>query len=94
MERLVILEEIKSFYDSPESLLFLHAMSSTFGKEHPLSSPILGTSESVASIASKDIKNYWFSFTNLPNLFLSSSDCPVVIIAIDSRANTDSILKS
>lgn len=72
MERLVILEEIKSFYDSPESLLFLHAMSSTFGKEHPLSSPILGTPESVGSIAPKDIKNFWEENYTTDRMFVSA----------------------
>lgn len=72
MERLVILEEIKSFYDSPESLLFYHAMGSTFGKEHPLSSPILGTPESVCGITPGDILNFWKDNYTTDRMFVSA----------------------
>lgn len=72
MERLVILEEIKSFYDSPESLLFFYAMGSTFGKDHPLSSPILGTPKSVNKISSNDIKSFWEENYTTDRIFVSA----------------------
>ncbi len=72
MERLVIQEEIKSFYDSPESLLFFYAMGTTFGKDHPLSSPILGTPASVQSITFSDIRNFWQKNYTTDRIFVTS----------------------
>jgi len=72
MERLVIQEEIKRFYDSPESLLFFNALGSTLGKTHPLSSPILGTPESVSKISTKDIQNFWQENYTTNRMFVSA----------------------
>jgi len=72
MERLVIQEEIKRFYDSPESLLFFNALGSTLGKAHPLSSPILGTPESVSKISTKDIQNFWQENYTTNRMFVSA----------------------
>lgn len=72
MERLVILEEIKRFYDSPESLLFYRSLGSIFGEEHPLSSPILGRPESVRRITSSDICNFWEMNYTTDRIFVSA----------------------
>ncbi|MCK4422255.1 insulinase family protein [candidate division WOR-3 bacterium] len=58
-ERHVIQQEIRGFYDSPDCLLFYYVLGSTFGENHPLSSPILGTLESLNKITVVDIKDYW-----------------------------------
>ena len=54
-ERDVILQEIKMFKDSPESLLFDYAFKSTFGEMHPLSRLILGNFDTVKNIKREDI---------------------------------------
>ncbi len=71
-ERLVILEEIKRFYDSPESLLFYRSLGSIFGEEHPLSSPILGRPESVRRITSSDICDFWQMNYTTDRIFVSA----------------------
>lgn len=71
-EKRVILEEIKQFYDSPESLLFLNALRSTFGEEHPLSKPIFGTVRSVKKITVKDIINFWKSMWVRDRIYVSA----------------------
>ncbi|MEA1913350.1 MAG: pitrilysin family protein [candidate division WOR-3 bacterium] len=71
-ERMVIQEEIKRFYDSPEDLLFFYTFSSIFGKDHPLSSPILGTPESVKRLTREEIKNFWEQNWTTDKMFVSA----------------------
>lgn len=71
-ERNVILQEIKMFKDSPESLLFNYAFKSTFGKHHPLSKLILGSSESVKNIKRQDILDFRNKSWSSDRIFVSA----------------------
>ncbi len=53
-ERAIILEEMKSYDDEPEEIIFDHLEEVMFGK-HPLAHPIVGTARSVAAISAEDI---------------------------------------
>jgi len=71
-ERAVILQEIKMFNDSPESLLFDHAFKSTFGDTHPLARLIMGDAESVNNIRAKDVMEFWDSSWTAERIFVSA----------------------
>ncbi|MCX6154158.1 MAG: pitrilysin family protein [Candidatus Kapabacteria bacterium] len=53
-ERLVIAEEIKSYLDDPEELIFDYGDRMLFGK-HPLGNPIVGTQKSLNNITLDDL---------------------------------------
>ena len=71
-ERTVILQEIKMFNDSPESLLFDYTFKSTFGDDHPLARLIMGSAESVNNISPKDIKEFWDSSWTSERIYVSA----------------------
>ena len=71
-ERGVILQEIKMFNDSPESLLFDYTFKSTFGEDHPLARLILGNFESVNNIRRKDIVEFWERSWTAERIFVSA----------------------
>jgi predicted Zn-dependent peptidase len=71
-ERAVILQEIKMFNDSPESLLFDYTFKSTFGEDHPLARLILGSFESVNNIRRKDIIDFWDKSWTAERIFVSA----------------------
>ncbi len=71
-ERAVILQEIKMFNDSPESLLFDYTFKSTFGENHPLARLILGSFESVNNIKCKDIIEFWDKSWTAERIFVSA----------------------
>lgn len=56
-ERTVIIEEIKSYDDEPEELIFDAGEQQLFGN-HPLGNPIAGSVESVSAISSDDIRAF------------------------------------
>ena len=56
-EKEVILEEIKSYKDSPSELIFDDFEEELFGG-HPLAGNILGTPKSIKKISSKDIREF------------------------------------
>ena len=71
-ERAVILQEIKMFNDSPESLLFDYTFKSTFGDDHPLARLIMGSAESVNNISPKDIREFWDDSWTADRIFISA----------------------
>jgi predicted Zn-dependent peptidase len=71
-ERAVILQEIKMFNDSPESLLFDYTFKSTFGDEHPLARLIMGSAESVKNIKPKDIREFWDKSWTSERIYVSA----------------------
>jgi predicted Zn-dependent peptidase len=71
-ERAVILQEIKMFNDSPESLLFDYTFKSTFGENHPLARLILGSFESVNNIKREDIIEFWDKRWTAERIFVSA----------------------
>lgn len=56
-EKGVILEEIKSFQDSPDELALDLLFRAVF-QDHPLSRPVLGAADTVKSFTRKKVKNY------------------------------------
>ncbi len=72
-ERAVILQEIKMFNDSPESLLFDYTFKSTFGDDHPLARLIMGSVESVNNIEPKDIVEFWDKSWTTERIFVSAA---------------------
>lgn len=56
-ERAIILEEMKSYDDEPEELIFDYLDKVMFGS-HSLAHPIVGTSRSVAAISEEDIATF------------------------------------
>ena len=56
-EKLVITEEIKSYEDDPEDLIF-DSVESLIFKEHPYGMPITGTRESISRITLDDLANF------------------------------------
>ena len=71
-ERGVILQEIKMFNDSPESLLFDYTFKSTFGDNHPLARLIMGSVESVNNIKPEDIFEFWDKRWTAERIFVSA----------------------
>jgi predicted Zn-dependent peptidase len=71
-ERAVILQEIKMFNDSPESLLFDYTFKSTFGETHPLARLIMGSVESVNNIKPKDVIEFWDKSWTAERIFVSA----------------------
>lgn len=58
-EKKVIIQEVKSYFDSPENLLMKYHSERLFGKDSPYSYPIEGTLKSVNSLNIDDIIDYW-----------------------------------
>jgi len=71
-ERAVILQEIKMFNDSPESLLFDYTFKSTFGDDHPLARLIMGDAESVNNISPKDVREFWDGHWTAERIYVSA----------------------
>ena len=71
-ERAVILQEIKMFNDSPESLLFDYTYKSTFGEDHPLARLIMGSAESVNNISPRDIREFWDDSWTAERIYVSA----------------------
>lgn len=71
-ERNVILQEIKMFNDSPESLLFDYTFKGTFGEDHPLARLIMGSVESVNNIKPEDIRNFWDNNWTAERIYISA----------------------
>jgi len=71
-EKLVISEEIRQYEDSPDELIFDFFYRTLYG-EHPLAQPILGTVESVTSIAAKDLKRHLREYYPLNRIVVAAS---------------------
>ncbi len=71
-EKLVILEEIKSFEDSPDELVH-DMLAGAILKEHPLGWPILGTPESIARINRQVIMKYLLQHYTPDNIVIAAA---------------------
>ncbi len=71
-EKTVIIEEIKSYEDDPEELIFDYADNILFGS-HPLGNQIVGTIESVQRITDNDLKLYHKTFFAPDNMIIIAS---------------------
>lgn len=69
-ERLIILEEIKSYEDDPEEYIFDIGDRIVFG-EHPLGNPIIGNKETVSLINSTELKHFHDEFYRSNNIVIS-----------------------
>ncbi|MCD6277490.1 insulinase family protein [candidate division WOR-3 bacterium] len=72
-ERLVILEEVKGYFDSPEHVLLQRTYEMLFGEESPLALPVEGTSESVKGITINELREYWKRFYYPENMIISAA---------------------
>ena len=57
-ERLVVLEEIRSYADDPDTLVHEALSRGLFG-EHGLGLPVLGTIDSVSGISAAELRGFW-----------------------------------
>lgn len=71
-EKLVVLEEIKSYEDSPDELVH-DLLSGAVLKEHPLGWPILGVPESVARINREVIMKYLLQHYTSDNIVFAAA---------------------
>lgn len=71
-EKLVVLEEIKSYEDSPDELVH-DLLASAVLKEHPLGWPILGTPESVTRINREVIMEYLLQHYTADNIVFAAA---------------------
>jgi predicted Zn-dependent peptidase len=71
-EKLVILEEIKSFEDSPDELVH-DLLAGAVLKEHPLGWPILGTPETMARIDRQVIMEYLLQHYTPDNIVIAAA---------------------
>jgi predicted Zn-dependent peptidase len=71
-ERTVIIEEIKSYDDEPEEVIFDCGEKSLFA-HHPLGNPIAGTVESVAAISLNDICSFHADRYNATTMIIAIS---------------------
>ncbi len=70
-EKKVIIQEVKSYFDSPENLLMKYHSERLFGKGSPFALPIEGTIKSVNSISLKDVIKYWENFYFPENIIVT-----------------------
>uniref|UniRef100_A0A7C4YA57 Insulinase family protein n=1 Tax=candidate division WOR-3 bacterium TaxID=2052148 RepID=A0A7C4YA57_UNCW3 len=70
-EKKVIIQEVKSYFDSPENLLIKYHSERLFGKENPISFPIEGTIKSVSSLKLEQLKRYWEKFYTPDNIIIT-----------------------
>lgn len=71
-EKLVVLEEIKSFEDSPDELVH-DLLAGAVLKEHPLGWPILGTPETMARIDRQVIMEYLIQHYTPDNIVIAAA---------------------
>ena len=71
-EKLVVLEEIKSFEDSPDELVH-DLLAGAVLKEHPLGWPILGTPETMARIDRQIIMEYLLQHYTPDNIVIAAA---------------------
>jgi len=71
-EKAVILEEIKSFEDSPEEQAF-HGLTRTLFKDHPLAHPIMGTRGELNSLSHDDLLRFRALYYTGDNLIVAAS---------------------
>lgn len=71
-EKLVVLEEIKSFEDSPDELVH-ELLAAAVLKEHPLGRPILGTPEAIARIDRQVIMEYLLHHYTPDNIVIAAA---------------------
>ncbi|MBI3260692.1 MAG: insulinase family protein [Ignavibacteriae bacterium] len=71
-ERTVIIEEIKSYDDEPEEVIFDCGEKSLF-TNHPLGNPIAGTVESVSAILPNSIRTFHTERYNSSNIIIAVS---------------------
>ncbi len=69
-ERLIILEEIKSYEDDPEEYIFDIGDRIVFG-EHPLGNPIIGNKDTVSLINSVELRQFHDEFYRSNNIVIS-----------------------
>ncbi|MBM2815886.1 MAG: hypothetical protein HW421_2648 [Ignavibacteria bacterium] len=69
-ERTIILEEIKSYDDEPEELIFDYADKLLYGS-HPLSNPIVGTLDSVGKIDSEALLKFYKNHYTPGNIIIT-----------------------
>jgi predicted Zn-dependent peptidase len=70
-EKKVILEEIKMVEDTPDDLVH-ELFTESFWADHPLGRPILGTRETVESLAQQDLRRYFGGAYSAPHLIVSA----------------------
>lgn len=71
-EKAVILEEIKSFEDSPEEQAF-HGLAKILFKDHPLAHPIMGTRRELNSLSRDDMLRFRTLHYTGDNLIVAAS---------------------
>lgn len=71
-EKLVVLEEIKSFEDSPDELVH-DLLAGAVLKDHPLGRPILGTPETMARIDRQVIMEYLLQHYTPDNMVIAAA---------------------
>lgn len=81
-ERSIITEEIISYEDEAEELIFDIAERDMFG-DHPLGLPIVGTRESVANISVEDVQTFHSSFYHTSSL----------LVTVSGNADINSVLR-
>lgn len=72
LERNVILEEIKSFNDSPSDQS-LHLLNQCLFEPHPISYPIMGPQDNIKKFTRNDILNFRAQHYNANNLIIGAS---------------------
>ena len=58
LERTVVLDEIRSHQDDPESVAFDRFIAAVWGGDHPLSRSVLGTKQGIESVSESSIRAY------------------------------------
>ncbi len=71
-EKKVIIEEIRSFDDNPEDLVFEH-FSAELWQGHPLGRPILGTEKSIGAMRAGDIRDWHSRHYTADNLLVAAA---------------------
>lgn len=71
-EKAVILEEIKSFEDSPEEQAF-HVLSEILFRNHPLAHPIMGTRKELSSLSRDNMLRFRTTHYTGANLIVAAS---------------------
>jgi len=71
-EKLVVLEEIKMYEDSPDEIVHDHLFRAMFGS-HPLGRPILGTKKSIKKIKRENLINFYKRFYRPDKIIISAA---------------------
>jgi len=71
-EKKVVIEEIRSFDDNPEDLVF-ETFASDMWRGHPLGRPILGTEASIASLRAPRVREWFGQHYTAQNMVISAA---------------------